>query len=78
MGSIYRVHSDALCVSSLNSAVRFLTAFFWREFSLSRQNRLVETVSSKPCHQKYRNGPAGGCDVSFLAKKCNRGVASFQ
>ena len=71
MGSMNRVRSDALCVSSPNPVMRFFTAFFWLEFSLSCQ-----TVSSKPFHQRYRKGPAGGCDVSFLAKKCNKGVRS--
>ena len=32
MGSVQLVHSQTLCVSSLNSAVRLLMAFFWREF----------------------------------------------
>ena len=73
MESMYRVRSDALCVSSLNPVVRFFTAFFG-----SSSLCLVKTISSKPYHQRYRKGPAGGCDVSFLAKKCNRGVASFR
>ena len=56
------MHSDALCVSSLNSAVRFLTAFFFAP---------VRSSLREPARTRFR-----GCDVSFLAKKYNRGVAS--